>query len=49
MRYTKNLFVNNTLRIAITNVCGVEGGKDPNAKFMTLDTAREIANFIHAQ
>ena len=46
MRYNKNLFVNNTLRIAITNVCGVEGSRDPSAKYMTLDTARAIASFI---
>ena len=42
------MFVNNTLRVAITNVCGVDGVSDANAKHMTLDTARAIADFVRA-
>lgn len=48
MRYNKSMFVNNTLRVAITNVCGVDGVSDANAKHMTLDTARAMADFVRA-
>ena len=48
MRYNKSMFVNNTLRVAITNVCGVDGVSEKNAKHMTLDTARAIADFVRA-
>ena len=48
MRYNRSMFVNNTLRVAITNVCGVDGLGDKDAKHMTLDTARAIGDFVRA-
>lgn len=48
MRYNKSMFVNNALRVAITNVCGTDGVHDENARFMSLDTARAIAEFVRA-